>query len=157
MRALFAQAAASLGVTVTELIGILAAVVAPLASAIIYVVKSKDSSLSGQAAAHLGEREAWAKAQAAKDAFIERLVEARAKDQQEASDARARDAADARAAVVQVSTEAMRIVDAMRAEPDFSTPTSPAPRDSRTSLNPALSEGAGPATRRPGGGRRSNA
>lgn len=161
-----AQGAATLGISVPELVvglaAILAAVVGPLVTALVKMSGSKDDAIKGQAEAHRGERDGLMKALAEKDKFIERLVDARAKDQHDASEARARDAAEARASIVQVTSEAMRVVDSIRiTEVDMTTPTSPVPRDSRTSVNPMLPEMSGQNTRKGGaggaGGRKSNA
>lgn len=141
MRWLLAQAAAEIGVSVPALIAILAAVVSPLVGAVVFVVRTKDEALRGQAEAHRAERDGWQKSSAAQDDRYERLVDARAKD-----------AEAARAALVQVSTEAMRVVDTMRTdiERTWSTPTSPPLNE------PARPpEGAAPNTRR--GDRKSRA
>lgn len=138
----YASVGDSTGISLTSLLGILVPIAGAWASTVVYLARSKDEALRGQADAQRTERAEWQKKDRERDAFVERLVNARSED-----------AREARAAIIQIVGDALGSVDRIRADVEraLTTPETPSPvpdRPSRTSM-PSI-ETAGPPTQRGG-------
>jgi len=153
---LFAQAGDT-GISIPGLLGILIPVATAWASTVIYLARSKDDALKGQAEAHRAHIDKKDEDHRLERAGLHQMLSEERDRNERTEDARARDAAAARESISKMALRTMQVLDGGRFEGDPPTPDSPTPlpRESRPLIVPGPSPtDGGPLTRR--GARRSN-
>jgi hypothetical protein len=146
----------STGLSIASLLGILVPVAGAWASTVIYLARSKDDALKGQADAHRTERSEREQSHRIERDGLHKMLERERERVERLAAELAAVSTNATQAVGEISKTAMDVVDGFRRDVAnaYVTPESPSPapqRDSRTSVPgpaPALPAAVGPVTRR---------